>query len=262
MNINKHSVKVKDMTYIVGAKCTDGICLVGDTKVTIDGGTDYAYAKKIFSPVSTIVVGAAGASGMYKTFQNRLIVKFQSIMQEKGSTYVISTEKWELLAEEVIHDIAAEYGSEIVANSFVAIMATRVLPMPDLVRLTALGIPEPISEYSVIGHGEPYGSIILKTLWNRNMKMENFAKLGCFVMKYIQDMKLDNSVGIDEKLEEFPQVWYIPIIEAASIKPENAARWWEIAPIKELSKEEVKTLMKDFDKPIRNLTKAIKKIKL
>ena len=41
----------KDMTFILGAKCLDGVVIVGDTKVTIGEGTSYAYAKKLTNPL-------------------------------------------------------------------------------------------------------------------------------------------------------------------------------------------------------------------
>ena len=51
------------MTYIVGARCSDGVVLIGDTKVTIDSGADYAYSKKITIPLGNVVMGSAGILG-------------------------------------------------------------------------------------------------------------------------------------------------------------------------------------------------------
>jgi len=35
------------MTYVLGAKCTDGVVLVSDTKITTHYGNDYSYDDKI-----------------------------------------------------------------------------------------------------------------------------------------------------------------------------------------------------------------------
>jgi hypothetical protein len=168
--------------------------------------------------------------------------------------------------------MADVYGSEIVVNYFTALMAIRTNPIPELIRFTGHGLPEQVNEYSVIGHGEPYGSVILKNLWNRNMKMTTFARLACFVIKYIQDMKLDNSVGINPDLDELPQVWYIPNVSFPSPFPpvgvskdkipEEVNKIWEQHPIRELDKQEVEKLMVDFDPHLLELKKSIKSIKL
>lgn len=82
-----------DMTYIVGAKCTDGVVLVGDKKITLGEGTEHSYAKKIFSPLTSIVIGSSGASGMYRTFQARLLLGVQDIGREKEGQNVFGMRK-------------------------------------------------------------------------------------------------------------------------------------------------------------------------
>jgi 20S proteasome alpha/beta subunit len=64
----------KDMTFILGAKCIDGAVMVGDTKVTIGEGTDYTYAQKLIRPFPIAVLGAAGATGLFNSFQSRMQV--------------------------------------------------------------------------------------------------------------------------------------------------------------------------------------------
>jgi hypothetical protein len=39
------------------------------------------------------------------------------------------------------------------------------------------------------------------------MSMERVAEIGYFVIKYIEELKLDHTVGLADKR---PQVWYIP----------------------------------------------------
>ena len=38
-----------DMTYILGARCSDGVVLIGDTKITLEGGTKFTYGKNCLS---------------------------------------------------------------------------------------------------------------------------------------------------------------------------------------------------------------------
>ena len=69
------------------------------------------------------------------------------------------------------------------------------------------GLAERVSKYRVIGHGEPYGAFFLKRWWKPNMTMLDVAELGFFIIKYIQEFELDNTVGIGN---ENPQILLIP----------------------------------------------------
>ena len=35
------------VTYILGSRCKDGVVLVSDTKITVDGGARYEYEDKL-----------------------------------------------------------------------------------------------------------------------------------------------------------------------------------------------------------------------
>jgi len=112
-----------------------------------------------------------------------------------------------------------------------------------LTTFTPFGFPEPVNKIRAIGHGESYGALFLKKLWNQSMNMEQTAKLGIFIIKFIQDMKLDNSVGFDNEFP--PQVFYIPdVTEPSPFEPrekyEEAFRLaYETHPIRELDEYDV-----------------------
>lgn len=258
----------KDMTYVIGANCKDGITLVGDKKITIDGGADFTFGNKIFSPLNTVVIGSSGYSGMYKTFQSRMMIGVKQIQKEIDDgtrPKNVTSDELIVLAEQIIHGLGNEYGTELMSNNFDSLMAIRVnIFNPELIRMTGIGLPEPVVEYKVVGHGEPYGSVILKNLWDKKITMEQFAKLSCFVITYIQKTRLDNSVGFDLELNEVPQVWYIPRVlfdPDEKYTQEQVDGFWEENPIKELSKDDVKKLMIGFDNSINEITNSIKKFK-
>lgn len=95
--------------------------------------------------------------------------------------------------------------------------------------------------------------------------MRTFAKLGCLIIKYIENMDLDNSVGTDEG-KELPQVWYIPKLTPSHFPPnptpEQITQVWNTHPIHELSDYEVKELMKDSDDMINHIKTVIEGFKL
>lgn len=205
----------RDMTYILGARCSDGVVLVGDTKVTVEEGADYAYAKKVSRPLFNIVMGSSGIGGLYKDFQNRIVATVVRMEKEKEKYRPITTEEeFSVLVNKVIREMHEDYDEDrhLIINNLMIISATRIgSPNAQLTVFTPYGFPEPVNERRAIGHGEPYGALFLKKMWNKNMTMEQAAKLGIFIIKFIQDMKLDNSVGFDQ--EFLPQVFYIPDIK-------------------------------------------------
>jgi 20S proteasome alpha/beta subunit len=251
------------LTYIIGSKCTDGIVLVGDTKITIGGGTEYSYAKKIIHPSENIVVGSSGSSGLYRSFQSRLILGIEKISEERGDQNINWEQELVLLAERVIHEMGISYGKETIAWNLDALLVIRTGFEPELIHLSGRGYPEPITDYAAVGHGEPYGAVLLKTLWNKlkPMRMEEFAKIGCLAIKYVQDLELDNSVGVDTRNNGIPQVWYIPSIPERELEskktPIQAKRIFNKYAIRELSVNEIGSLMRYASKNVAKIKKSM-----
>ena len=89
--------------------------------------------------------------------------------------------------------------------------------------------------------------LLLEKLWDKNMTMNDFARLGYLLVKFVIEMKLDDNVGGE------PIVWFIPDAlqpvknqqELDSKYPVRVANQDEIEKMEKYSKE--KTLK---DKPI------------
>jgi 20S proteasome alpha/beta subunit len=254
------------LTLIIGGICHDGVVLVGDTKITVDNGASYSYAKKIVSPSPEIVIATAGATGFGKTFQTRLILGIGKISKQKEKESVNLNEKLILLAEKIIREMVDTYGDENVARYIDSLIVFRSDLEPELIHLTGSGLPEPVNNYLSIGHGQPYGSFLLKTLWEKYtpMKMNQFAKIGCLTINYLQDLELDNSVGFEKN--KTPQVYFIPSIPQdaySGIKNDlEAKEIFNRYKIIELSEKDIKSLMKNSTKNIANIESTIKNIKV
>jgi len=211
----------KDMTFILGAKCVDGVVMVGDTKVIVGDGTNYSYAKKIVSPASTIVVGAAGASGLFDSFLSRMqsgVIEFtqtQAFAEKNNQiTYRLTTERMKVLVESVIRSMHRTYGEDrhLIIRYLDVLMAIRIHPEPEIINFLGSGVPEPVNEIKVIGHGQPYGELFIKKLWNPKMTMEQTAKLALFVIKMINENQIDASVGYRDP-DYLPQVYFLPKVK-------------------------------------------------
>jgi 20S proteasome alpha/beta subunit len=60
------------LTLIVGAICTDGVVIVGDTKLTDTMGTLLRYEPKLAGVLRNVIFGYAGAVVLYKVFERYL----------------------------------------------------------------------------------------------------------------------------------------------------------------------------------------------
>lgn len=253
------------MTYIVGARCSDGVVLVGDTKVTVEQGANYAYSKKIAIPLGNVVMGSAGIGGLYKDFQNRIIstiLELEKKKEDPADLVISREEEFSVLINKIIRQMHQDYDEDrhLILNNLMIICATRIgSEKAELTTFNPYGFPEPVNTIRAIGHGEPYGELFLKKMWGPSMNMEQTAKLCLFIIKFIQDMKLDNSVGFDE--EYLPQVFYVPDVKVpAGFGPANYKTDAEYAeavgkllaehPIRELNSDEVKFFINEISSKI------------
>jgi len=235
-NLNWYELCEKDMTYILGARCKDGVVLIGDTRITI--GADFEYSKKIImNALNNVVMGSSGRSGLYRDFQNRIITEVNKLKSEETrigikSPYTYTEAGFSTLITKVVRNMHNDYGKDsyMITYELKILCATKIeTPQVKLNVYNGYGYPEPVNRIEAIGHGKPYGTLFLKKLWKPTMTMEQTAKLGLFIIQFIDEMKLDNSVGYDNQF--LPQVVYIP----------------DKQPIVELKSDEVKKFMEEMD---------------
>lgn len=269
----RYQPKGKDMTYILGARCVDGVVLVGDTKITIDQGADFAYAKKIISPLSTIAMGSSGMGGIFKDFQNRVETKALRILQDfktEGKMTITHPRDFSVLITKTIREMHDDYkeDSYLITQYLQVISAIRFPSLKtELNVFSGYGFPEPVNEKRAIGHGEPYGALFLREMWDNKMTMKQAAKLGIFIIKFIKDMKIDNSVGFND--EFLPQVICMPDVKLSpefKIKypptPEDVEEFRKICdkyPVEELRDEEVQQLINEINPKLSDFRIYLKK---
>jgi 20S proteasome alpha/beta subunit len=189
------------MTYILGSNCSDGVVLVGDRKITLDGGASHAYEDKLFRDISWMVVGSSGVSGLFEKFRER-ITGFIGTPNWDNTIPTLTTE-----IEKITRDLNATYREILGGEVFDVLLGVKSTNGAILRYIHPFGFAEGVRRYKVIGHGEPYGAFFLKRWWQPTMTMLQVAQLGAFIVKYIQDFELDNTVGVGNGN---PQIWLIP----------------------------------------------------
>ena len=60
------------MTFILGARCQDGIALVADTKFTVEAGSGNEFDWKIAGELHGVLTGFSGAREPFEEFRIRL----------------------------------------------------------------------------------------------------------------------------------------------------------------------------------------------
>jgi 20S proteasome alpha/beta subunit len=199
--ISPYKKGLDGMTYILGSKCPDGVVLVGDRKITLEGGAAHEYEDKLFIVAPWMVVGSSGVSGLFEKFRDRLTEYIMSPNYEP--TFNILTIK----IESITRDLNTTYRDVLQGEVFDVLLGVKGTAFTVLQYVHPFGFAEGVRRCKAIGHGAPYGSFFLKQWWRADMTMLDVAELGLFIIKYIEDFELDNTVGIGDG---FPQVWLIP----------------------------------------------------
>ncbi len=190
----------KDMTFIFGARCSDGVIMVGDRRISSSDGSYRGLGDKIFHDVDGVVWGAAGALNYFNSFKERVKV---AIVDRGGK---IPARHFLPLVEGVHGDLIRNYGPYFI-NQFEILIAARTGAKSELYIVSGIGGHSNVAEYQTIGSGSPYAELFLKKLWKRNMGMKKVAEVGYFLIKMVEKFELEATVGVESG---HPQVWFLP----------------------------------------------------
>jgi len=201
MIASRFNRRLKDMTYILGSNCADGVVLVGDRKIVSGDGSSHEFGDKIFMDAPFMVVGSSGTSGLFEKFREK-VIEFTLSPSHEYTVVALTTQ-----IEAITRQLNETYRDVLSGGGFDVLLGIKGSINAVLRYVYPFGFAEGVRGCRVIGHGEPYGSFFLKHWWKPEMTMVEVAELGFFIIKYIQEFELDNTVGIGES---YPQIWLIP----------------------------------------------------
>jgi len=238
----------REMTFILGSRCSDGVVLVGDRRVITEDGTFVAYRDKIFGQNGAWVWGSSGIVNLYGSFNDRVSIKLQRFAQVNRQEFFVVLEE----AFEEMTRLSNYYENQLRWGNLQVLMAIRAGATSTLHLIKSIGRPTQLNGYQVIGSGEPYGSIFLREYWMEDMTMNQVAEIGYFIIKYIEEFELDNAVGVGVQK---PQVWFIPDNPPSPRIDQPADNTIRQATSDELNRMDNRTeeRLNRFEKALRNL---------
>ena len=242
------------MTYVIGAKCKDGVVIIGDRKVTFAGDIQKTrWEKKIRSipQFPPVVFAAAGAKDLFEEFLNELprriklkINYFLEQNKERPESMHVGYTLYDFKHDcvELLKDMKETY-SEIGNEEYAALQVLFAINNLDTNKAILYFMDSnscfPIEVGGILPIGDPAIGEVFRKNWDENMTLEQTAKLGAFIIKYIEKAELSEVIGVGEYK---PQIWFV----------KNGGLPQEIAG------DELDKMLKGLDEKVEETIKSIK----
>jgi 20S proteasome alpha/beta subunit len=191
------------MTFILGARCKDGVVLISDKKVTLDYGADFDYREKLFGDLRHVIIGSSGSTNTFEYFRGYIM---DYVNTNKNNKKAIKYDNIITRLAEIVYNTNKRHKFQNESNFHLLVAVGFSNKKSSLTHISAYGWPRTIDGCIAIGSGQHYAKIFQKHVWNPNMNMKEVAEIGYFTIKYIEEFGLDQTVGLDGKQ---PQIWFI-----------------------------------------------------
>jgi 20S proteasome alpha/beta subunit len=165
----------------------------GDRKI-VDLATRHliGYSTKLFGALRNVIFGYAGSEDMFHVFL-RYTVGDLVILRDDPDRYT-NNNLFQKLSN-TMHILKENRNRQ---DFVLDVMVARQFPndgQSDLHYLNSLGNYDQITEWRVIGQGGLIARPLVQKNWKTDMKMKEFAELSYCIIKYIEEKKLNDSVG-------------------------------------------------------------------
>ncbi len=249
------------MTLIIGARCKDGVVLVGDRKVT---GSLKQYTNKIrkLAQADWIIFSAAGMEALFKEFLEEVEKEYLHTLSVRDAQRIAAPDipvrqftlnNFKNICTETakhLKTVYSELGNDtpFYLQLQVLFVAYELVGTKRVASLFYMDMgdcfPYPQEEGRIVEIGQPnLGKVFLKSYENGDFTMKEIARLGSFLIKCVEKEKLafQDSVGVGK---EQPQVWFYPDSDI------------EAKPY-EVQGEELKTLLEGIDDEVEKISKQV-----
>jgi len=210
------------LTLIIGGKCPNGVAIIADTKITCIEGTFFGYEQKLYGELTNVLFGCAGNLDIIYLF--RMCVVGQVVMLRDAPDKYTDINLLDKIKEIMCLFKRIRNGEFFQLTIMIARLIGRP-SRPDLHVIDSLGRidSEFTRPYKAIGSGTRMADPLLVREWNENMLMKDFAKLSYCIIKYIEDVEPQGSVGVGGGR---PHIRYLPYNSKTDIEP-TEQEWTE-----------------------------------
>ncbi|HYA84408.1 MAG TPA: hypothetical protein VEH06_13315 [Candidatus Bathyarchaeia archaeon] len=183
------------MTLILGARCIDGVVLIGDRRVTqtLSSGPRYVYEDKITGEIDGILTGFAGDQGAFEVFRTKLRVYVTTKIREDEKNVGHALDQLKLKISEIQYDFYSKYQQRpyrVLMGASSKYFASQKSSLY-LYETDGRCFPQNETLPVAIGSGSSHILYFLKRYWNPNKTtMNEFAQLGDFLIRYVSDDKI------------------------------------------------------------------------
>lgn len=240
-SISKELAPAPNMTFILGSRCTDGVSLVADKKMTVTNeiqSVSFEYKRKLFGILRHVIFGSSGSTDTFEFFRDYLMDQVSSHRQD------ITLGNVNVKLAEIVSDLYRRHGFNRDLYFDLLVAVQHPANPTSLTWISGFGSKRLIERYHAVGIGRIFAEHFLEKAWNPDITMEEAAELGYFIIKYIEDFRLHSSVGIAEYP---PQIWFIPDHERDDSGEKTD---YEVSP---------ETRPAQFDRIKRNVLKSFRK---
>jgi 20S proteasome alpha/beta subunit len=217
------------MTCIISGKCSDGVVLSADRKIVDEDTRDVTYRQKLYQYYNPIVVGSSGHIGPFDNFRREALKAAQNITPEtsidlksqyeiSGIVHAYQTTTHARPQKSVINlypyieklsEIIRKYKTKYSTYDFDVIFAAQTQEKGAFLEYIDIsGLPSDIYDsYKILGTGNIVANAFLKSIWSKNISMDDFGELCYFIIKYFDKFEIDYTIGLGGIK---PQIWFVP----------------------------------------------------
>lgn len=229
------------LTVIIGAKCSDGIVLIADRKLTNIFDESVRYDNKLFGDLSHIVMGYTGAEKIFDIFRKyvvgEVIINRDNEIKPYTFTYLISK----------ISQLVKEFNQILYEPTilFKLLIARHDFERSVLYYINSDGTTKRVN-YMSIGTGEDTANIFCANLIHNDITMKDFAKQAYLSIEYMSQYRPDLKVGIESG--NVPTIRFLPYnsMDDRGITPQ------ELEECKVYVDNKLKELKEVFDRLVKD----------
>jgi 20S proteasome alpha/beta subunit len=201
------------LTVIIGAKCSDGIVLIADKKVSAISGRDIRFEQKIYGDLAHILIGYAGRVSMFDIFRKYIVgdvVIRRSIEPYTPENFIEESSKSVKRFNDIIHEQDSLFEVLIVKHHW---------KNSELHYIDFEGIPKEVKCYMSIGSGAETADKFLANLKYDEITMQDFTKRAFFAIAFMDQHHPELRVGVGQggipliKYMSYTEEWDVELKE-------------------------------------------------